>query len=161
MTREEFKYIYDQYFDAIRRYLYFRSGNEELASDIAQEAFIKIWEKQFDYENKKIKSLLYKISGDMFISHIRKEKVASEYLKEIKFSFNEDNTGDSLEYNELKQTYEKALAKLNEKQRTVFLMSRIEELKYKEIAERLDISVKAVEKRMSIALAELKIAMKA
>jgi len=158
LTREEFKYIYDKYFDAIRSYLYYRSGKEELATDIAQEAFIKVWEKQFEYEEKKIKSLLYKIAGDMFISHIRKENVAREYLKEVKFSFNENRTDNSLEYDELKQRYEKALAKLNEKQRTVFLMSRIEELKYKEIAERLNISVKAVEKRMSIALAELKTA---
>ena len=43
-----------------------------------------------------------------------------------------------------------------EKQRTVFLMSRVEDLKYKEIAERLDLSQKAVEKRMSLALAFLK-----
>ena len=44
----------------------------------------------------------------------------------------------------------------SEKQRSVFLMSRMEDMTYKEIAERLDLSVKAVEKRMSIALAELK-----
>lgn len=156
MTREEFKYIYDQYFDAIRSYLYYRSGDTELATDIAQEAFIKVWEKQFDYELKRIKALLYKISGDMFISHIRREKVAGKYQKEIKFTYKEENNDNTLEYEELKQNYEKALAKLPEKQRVVFLMSRMEELKYKEIAERLKISVKAVEKRMSIALSELK-----
>ncbi len=161
MTQEEFKNIYDQYFDAIRGYLYYRSGNTELATDIAQEAFIKIWEKQFDYEPKKIKSLLYKISGDIFINHIRREKVAGDYLKEIKFNFKEDCSDNSLEYQELKQNYETVLAKLPEKQRSVFLMSRLEELTYKEIAERLDLSVKAVEKRMNKALSELKKIIKA
>ncbi|UCH13169.1 MAG: RNA polymerase sigma-70 factor, partial [Bacteroidales bacterium] len=55
-----------------------------------------------------------------------------------------------------KANYVKALSELSEKQRTVFLMARMEGLKYREIAERLNISIKAVEKRMSITLAYLK-----
>jgi RNA polymerase sigma-70 factor (ECF subfamily) len=69
LTKGEFKHIYDKYFDIIRNYLYYRSGNLELANDITQETFIKVWEKQFDYEEGKIKSLLYKIAGDNFVSH--------------------------------------------------------------------------------------------
>jgi RNA polymerase sigma-70 factor (ECF subfamily) len=57
-----------------------------------------------------------------------------------------------LEYKELARKYSEALTKMNENQRITFLMSRSEELKYQEIAERLNISVKAVEKRMSQAL---------
>lgn len=156
MTKDEFKNIYDQYFDSIRNYIYYRSGDAELATDIAQDAFFKVWEKQFKYEPKKIKSLLYKISSDLFISQYRREKLAREYMTEIKFGFREEEDNNNLEYKELKEKYERALARLPEKQRTVFLMSRIEELTYKEIAERLQLSVKAVEKRMSIALSELK-----
>ncbi|HKJ79797.1 MAG TPA: sigma-70 family RNA polymerase sigma factor, partial [Prolixibacteraceae bacterium] len=55
-------------------------------------------------------------------------------------------------FEQLKSNYEKALEKMPEKQRTVFLLSRAENLKYKEIAEMLGISVKAVEKRMTLAL---------
>ena len=60
----------------------------------------------------------------------------------------------------MKEKYAKALADLGEKQRTVFLMARMEGLKYHEIAERLNLSVKAVEKRMSIALDFFKKALK-
>jgi RNA polymerase sigma-70 factor (ECF subfamily) len=52
--------------------------------------------------------------------------------------------------------YERALKSMPAKQRTVFLMNRIDELKYKEIAMQLDLSVKAIEKRMSQALEHLK-----
>ncbi len=156
MTKKEFKIIYDLYFDAIRRYIYYRSGNEELATDIAQETFIKVWEKQFEYHPNKTKSLLYKIALDKYITQYRKGKVEAKYLNELKFNFTEEVSTNYLEYQELQVHYEKILAKLPEKQREVFLMSRLEELSYKEIAERLKIGVKAVEKRMSLALGVLK-----
>lgn len=156
MTKKEFKIIYDLYFDHIRRYIYYRSGNEELATDIAQETFMKIWEKDFDYHPIKTKSLLYKIALDYFITQYRKAKIETKYLNEVRFNFTEETSTNLLEYQELKTQYEKILADLPSKQRDVFLMSRLEGFTYKEIAERLELSVKAVEKRMSLALGVLK-----
>ena len=63
---------------------------------------------------------------------------------------------DLLEYDELSVKYEEVLSILPENQREVFLMSRMEDLTYKEIAGRLDIGVKAIEKRMSLALHTLR-----
>ncbi len=156
MTREEFKTCFDQYFDPLRNYLYYRSGDAELATDISQEAFMKIWEKQFDYHPTKTKSLLYKIGIDLFLSHLRKNKVADAYVESLAFDIKKDSPETTFEFQELKENYEKALSNLPEKQRSVFLMSRKDGLTYKDIAERLDISVKAIEKRMSLALATLK-----
>ncbi len=156
MTKEEFKSCFDQYFDPLRSYLYYRSGDSELATDLAQETFMKIWEKQIDFDAQRTKGLLYKIAGDLFISHLRKHKVANNYIDSLSLNLSTHDPETTLHYKELKQGYEKALADLPEKQRTVFLMSRMEDLKYKEIAERLGLSVKAVEKRMSIAIATLK-----
>ena len=65
--------------------MFYRTGDADLATDIAQETFIRIWEKQFDYHPKKTKALLYKITFDLCVNHYRKEKVAGEYLKEIKY----------------------------------------------------------------------------
>jgi len=156
LTKEEFRNIYNQFFENIRRYLYFRSGSKELSTDIAQETFLKIWQKQLKYDPEKVKPLLYKIAGDLFVNHLRRTKIEGEYLKAIKLNFTEEDDSSTIEYKELKQVYEKALTRLPEKQRVVFLMSRMEELTYKEIAERLHISIKAVEKRMSLALTELR-----
>jgi RNA polymerase sigma-70 factor (ECF subfamily) len=156
LTKEEFRETYNRFFDSIRSYLFYRSGNTELSTDIAQETFLKIWQKQIKYHPQKTKAMLYKIASDMFVNHIRREKVEGDYLKTIKLNFIEKGHDTTLEYEELKQAYEKALAKLPEKQRVVFLMSRMEDFTYQEIAERLQISVKAVEKRMSLALAELR-----
>lgn len=159
MTQEEFKYLFNKHFDSIRNYIYFRCGDEELATDIAQESFMRIWEKNFDYEEKSTKSLLYKIASDLFISKYRKEKVAMNYLMKLESNVENNSPENQLEYQELKNNYETALKNLSEKQRVVFLMSRMEGLKYQEIAERLNLSLKAVEKRMTYALSFLRSAL--
>lgn len=156
MTKEYFRQLFNEWFDPVRSYIYYRSGDEELSTDIAQETFLKIWEKQLEPEKGKEKGLLFKIAHDLFVSSYRKKKVADTYQQSLKFNFNDSAVDEPLEYKELKENYEKALSLMPEKQRVVFLMSRVEELKYLEIAERLGLSVKAVEKRMNLALTFLK-----
>lgn len=156
MTKENFKIIFDRHFDTIRNYIYYRCGDEELATDIAQESFMTLWEKQLAEDSSNIIGLLYKIASNLFVSNYRRQQVDIKFKNTLNTQENEYTPEDDLEYRELKEKYEKALSGLPEKQRIVFLMSRNDELKYGEIAERLNISVKAVEKRMSKALKQLK-----
>lgn len=157
LKAHEFKHLFDQYFDAIRRYIYYRTGDRELATDVAQEAFVKLWEKQIPFHLKENVGLLYKMASDIMVSRYRHQKVEWEYLKKLEFNIEDESPAERLEYSELKTRYEEALENLSEKQRIVFLMSRLDGLKYHEIADRLQISVKAVEKRMSAALSYLKL----
>ena len=156
MTQEEFKNIFDTHFTGVRNYIYYRSGDQDLATDVAQEALITLWEKKSGLVNGNIKALLYKIAGDILISQLRKRNVAMRYkAKNIDEQFNE-SPDELLQYKELLRNYERALEALPEKQRTVFLLSRIDGLKYFEIADTLGVSVKAVEKRMKNALEYLR-----
>lgn len=161
LTKEEFKLLFDNYFDSVRSYLFYRGAEEEQASDLAQDVFLRVWEKQIDIDMKSALGLLFKIAGDMFISHYRREKLEQNYKSALFEESVDFSPEDQLCHKELNSGYIKALAALNEKQRVVFLMSRMEGLKYHEIADRLDLSVKAVEKRMSIALGYLKKALQA
>jgi len=160
LTREEFKNLFDMHFAQVRNYVFYRSGNVELATDIAQETFLKIWEKQNQVKSKQVKGLLFKIAGDLFVTYYRKEKRSFEFFASYVFNGDSQSPEDELEFEQLKETYKKALDKMKEKERTVFLLSRAENLKYTEIAEMLGISVKAVEKRMSKAIAHLRIFIK-
>jgi RNA polymerase sigma-70 factor (family 1) len=156
LTREEFKNIFDNHFTGVRNYIYYRSGDQDLATDVAQEAFITLWEKKSLLVNGNIKALLFKIAGDLLITQLRKQNVAMRYkAKVVDEQFNE-SPDDSLRYKELLQMYERALENLPEKQRTVFLLSRMDGMKYFEIADNLGVSVKAVEKRMKNALEYLR-----
>jgi len=156
LTKEVFKELFDKYFDPLRNYIFYRSGDAELSTDIAQDAFMKLWEKKL-VSDKNIKGLLYKIAGDLFISQYRKQQTVIKFKNTYETEYAERSPEEELEYAELKTYYEKALSSLPENQRVVFLMSRKDGFKYKEIAEQLNISEKAVEKRMSKALAFMKL----
>lgn len=155
MTQEKLKYLFDKYFNALRSYIYYRNGNQDEATDIAQEAFIVLWEKNSEFDEKRNLKFLYMVAGNMFVDQYRKNKTAMQYLSSLKWSWSEEYSGSEMEYGELKKRYELALLQMPEDHRVTFLMSRNDELTYAEIAQRLNISVKAVEKRMSKALAIL------
>lgn len=157
LDKKGFKLLFDTYFDAIRSFIFYKCGNTDMASDMAQEIFMKVWEKREQVHDDNLKALLYKMANEMVISSFRKEMSRSNFEQHMCSS---DESGSSPEdemlFREFASSYAQALEEMPEKQRIVFLMSRNDELKYHEIAGRLDISIKAVEKRMSYALQFLK-----
>ena len=155
MTAKDFKMIYDTHFDDLRRYLIFRSGDQDLSVDIAQNVFMKVWTKKIEIASGNIKSLLFKMATDEFISQIRKKKVEKEYIESVNLRLirEPDNNDDLLEK---KVLFQKALNQLPEKQKTALLMNKMQGLTYKEVAEVLNLSQKAIEKRIGLALKALK-----
>jgi RNA polymerase sigma-70 factor (ECF subfamily) len=91
--------IYDTHFDDLRRYLTYRSGDQDLSEDITQNVFMKVWTKKIEIASGNIKSLLFKMANDEFISHIRKKKVEKEYTESIDLRLirEPDNNDDLLE----------------------------------------------------------------
>jgi len=157
LNKSEFKQIFDRYFDTIRSFIFYRCGDVDAASDMAQDVFMKIWEKRDQIDTSQIKALLYKISNDMVISNYRKNTTRLDYEQSMTTN-NEAQLSpeEELNFQELSASYAKALEQMPEIQRVVFLMNRNDEMKYQEIAECLQLSVKAVEKRMSGALQYLR-----
>jgi len=156
LRKEEFKKLFETHFDAIRRYLYYRCSDADLASDVAQDLFTRIWEKGMNLDPDNDKALLYKMASDMIVSKLRRKKVELNYVSSVVSEPGDFNPGQNLEYNELAKRYSDVLISIPEKQREAFLLSRNENLNYREISERLNISVKSVEKRISGALGILK-----
>lgn len=151
-----FEIIFNTYAKDVKRFVFFKTRDLSLTEDIVQDAFVKLWEgcKGASYDT--VKNYLFTIANNLFLNIVKHNKVIDKHQK----GYVHETTNESPEFLYIEQEYleklETAIANLSEKQREVFLLSRIEKKKYKEIAEQLNISVKAVEKRMHTAVKALK-----
>lgn len=148
--------VYNTHAKAIWNFIYFKCGNTNEANDLVQEAFVKLWNNCAKVTPAKAKSFLYTVANNAFLNAVAHKKVVLNYENSQKNSLNNQSPEFLLEEKEFMVKLETAINGLTEAQRTAFLMNRIEGKKYKEIAQILGISVKAVEKRMSQALAAIK-----
>jgi RNA polymerase sigma-70 factor (ECF subfamily) len=143
-----FEKIFNTYAKDLKRFLYFKFRDLESAEDVMQDAFVKLWNNCSKVSVEKSKSFLYTVANNLFLNIKKHEQVKRKHQHNLV----RESTNESPEYLMLEEEFlnkiETVIANLTEKQREVFLLSRIEKKKYKEIAEQLNISVKAVEKRM-------------
>lgn len=153
----QFNAFYLKHIQAASNFAYYKCGDSDNALDIVQDAFSKIWENCSKIEFEKAKNYLFTTVNNLFLNKVKHQKVVLEYAKATPYI---DQTNQNPEYlleeEQFKQKLQQAIALLTDAQREVFLLNRIEGKKYREIAELLDISQKAVEKRMSGALKTLR-----
>lgn len=152
-----FDILYKKYSKSLYSFMYFKCGDQDRAEDLVQEAFIKLWDNCAKVIFEKAKSYLYTIANNQFLNEVAHFKVKLKYQQHSsKDDSNIESPDFVLEEKEFMDKLQNALDTLSSAEREVFLLSRIEGKKYREIAELLNISVKAVEKRMHGALLKLK-----
>jgi len=153
LSKEEFKDIYKAHFGAIRKYVFYCCGDMDMASDVAQDVFMEIWVKRSSLKDNHIIPLLYRMAKLLQYKNYRMKQRQMDFEQRL---INMDNVAlspeDEMRFKELVAAYSKALKQMPEIQRTVFLMNREDGMKYAEIADCLQISVKSVEKHISAAL---------
>lgn len=147
-----FSSIFNKHAKDLHDFLYYKFGEHFNPADKVQEAFIKLWENCTKVTPSKARSFVFTVGNNLMLNQATHNKVILKHRQQpIKMSTNE-SPEFVMEENEYMQKLEAALAKLSEAQRTAFLLNRIEGKKHREIAEMLDISTKAVEKRIYGAL---------
>ena len=149
---KNFETLFNSHATTLRNYIYYKSGDENLAEDIVQESFITLWQncKKVVYDH----ALFYlkRIANNKFLNVVKHKKVVLNYSKQKADEVNNQSPEFILEEKEFMTKLKTVIENLPEKQREVFLLNRIDKKTYKEIAELLDLSVKGVEKRMHNAL---------
>lgn len=142
----------------LRDFIYYKCGEIEQANDIVQDVFIKLWEKCKDVSIDKAKSFLFTAANNLFLNEVKHKKIKQKYAKQIQFynKIEKEDPQFKMEENQFKLKLETAINNLPEGQKEVFLLNRINKMTYREIADSLGVSQKAVEKRMSKALLKLK-----
>jgi len=151
-NQKVFENTFNTYAKDLKRFLFFKTHNIDLAEDILQDTFIKLWENCDNVTFSKVKSYLYTVANNLFLNNIKHQKVVQKHKMNCLRVVENETPEFLLIEKEFLQKIETVIALLPQKQKEVFLLNRIEKKKYKEIAEILNVSIKTVEKRMHFAL---------
>lgn len=152
LDEKTFKAFYVQHFSALRMYVFAKSCDHDLSEDIAQEAFIRLWHNREKVPEYKAKSFLFTVAGNLFLDHVRHQKVKINFCNGFEFKKEVSDPQYIIEMEEFKMKIETTIQSMPETAREVFLLSRMEKMTYNQIADALGLSVKAIEKRMQKAL---------
>jgi RNA polymerase sigma-70 factor (ECF subfamily) len=150
-----FETMFRTYYQPLCRYAYSFVHETEEAEEIVQSSFISFWEKKESIEiTTSVKAYLYRAIRNACLNNLKHEKVKLAFAQHQAYSGSkqDESSEQTLLHDELEQKIMAAMQKLPEQCRIIFKLSRFEELKYQEIADQLNISIKTVENQMGKAL---------
>ncbi|WP_067149495.1 RNA polymerase sigma factor [Pseudotamlana agarivorans] len=157
-NREAFKTLFERYYKNLLDYIVTYTHDLQEAEDIVQLTFISLWNNRANLNyTKSIKSYIYRIAYNTYIDVYRKQKKKDAFFNELKEQALRDRfttDPEALEKRIIK--LQKVIDRLPEKCREILYLNKFEGLKYKEISERLDISVKTVESHMYTAFKKIR-----
>ena len=151
-SEQLFASLFKQYNRRIYNYIYKSIGSEEDANDILQEVFIILHAKldELHFEEDKIVYWLYRVARNLILSHLKKNKKkgAREYYYpgDWEFAAERENLVQKIELREMEERLNEFLNTLSEKERTIFLLHRVEKLKYREIKEIMGLSERTLKR---------------
>ncbi|MBI2721759.1 MAG: RNA polymerase sigma-70 factor [Bacteroidetes bacterium] len=137
--------------------------DQDSAMDIVQNVFLKLWNKRNDLNIKtSLEGYLYKSTANASFNFIEGKKQHLRFVNEIKATTwsSQNNIPENIRVKELEALIERTLLRLPPKCRAIFILNRYEGLRYKQIAEQLNISVNTVENQMVKALSSMRASLK-
>lgn len=157
-TTAVFEKVFKEHFKGLHSYAFTIIKDDADAEEIVQNVFFKLWERREQMaELQSVNAYLYRAVYNESLNYLKHQKVKMAYQSHtVHSNQHASNPADSASLKELETKIQTAMNDLPEQCRTVFQLSRFEELKYREIADRLGISVKTVENQMGKALKVLR-----
>ena len=150
-----FEQVFKTHFKRLHAYAFTILRDEEEAEEMVQQVFFKLWERNENLSlTGSVSSYLYRAVHNESLNYIKHQKVRSNHQLHVAYSMKNEveHPAKKVIAGELEKKIHAALNELPEQCRTIFQMSRFDELKYREIADKLGISVKTVENQMGKAL---------
>ncbi|MFY0625068.1 MAG: RNA polymerase sigma factor [Reichenbachiella sp.] len=151
-----FKGIFEKYNKEVYQFLYYKYGSDNNPQDLVQEAFIKLWDNCKNVPIDKARSFLFTVANNQMLNALSRRKTVLNFVKEDHKTTTFETPEYLMEENEYSERLQLALESLTEEQRVTFMLNRVEGKKHQEIADLLEISRKAVEKRIYTTLKILK-----
>jgi RNA polymerase sigma-70 factor (ECF subfamily) len=152
---QAFGELFKRYFKQLRNYAFSFVQEQTLAEDIVQTIFLRLWDKiEVLNVGDSIPAYLYRAVYNESLNTLKRSKVRRSYHSWLNRHMKDqtDTAHKNLQLQELERQLRAAINELPEQCRTIFQLSRYEELRYRDIGLRLGISVKTVENQMGKAL---------
>jgi len=160
--RQAFERLFREFYRPLTAYAFRFVRDLPTSENMVQDVYLKLWQNRREIIiTTSLEHYLFRSVRNHSLNQLDKAKVRSEYLRQQIVQDTEDENYSAF-YPEigLMDKIEAAICALPEKRQEIFRMAREEGMKYREIAEKLDISVKTVEAQMTLALKQLREALK-
>jgi RNA polymerase sigma-70 factor (ECF subfamily) len=153
-----FDELFDRYAPALCRFAHGYLKSHADAEDAVQECFLKLWERRQSFDEGIIfEAYLYKAAYHAVLKHLRRQRYWVFEACGEETLIEEASPGEVVEYQELEQFYQAAMAQLPPRRREIFALNRQQGFSNARIAQELNISIKCVENQMTHALKFLKL----
>lgn len=153
-----YEILFERYYSKIKGFAKGLTKNECEAEDIVANVFMKLW-----FNKEKLASLsnlngyLFSVTKNEVIDHFRAQKYLTDYLQSLENDYTEETEPEELyDSNKIQEIVDLVVETMPEQRRKIFIMSRMENMTNGEIAEKLNISKRTVEKHISLALDQLR-----
>jgi RNA polymerase sigma-70 factor (ECF subfamily) len=150
-----FEQVFKQHYKSLHAYAFTLLKDEVVAVEMVQNVFFKLWERTDNLTiSGSVAAYLYRAVHNESLNYLKHLKVRSDHQLFVSHRNEElaDQASRKIQLRQLEEKLHEALTELPEQCRTIFQLSRFDELRYREIADKLDISVKTVENQMGKAL---------
>lgn len=160
--QEQFEELFRTMYPKVKNFAAKLLCSEDDAEDIAQDIFVKLWSNPFIIEETQMWSgYIFTMTRNRVLDFIRRKSVKEEYMSKTPVSLNMDaDTGDvvneKIYAKEIRLLTALAVKKMPEQRQKVFRMSRMENMSNKEIADKLGLSVRTVERHIHLALNDIR-----
>ena len=156
-----FNTLFRRYSGRLYRFAYGYLKSETESEELVQEVFAGIWEKRKDLkEELSFKSYIFTISFNIIKKHFRTREYMTGYLQSGFFDEHDMQTSHDISYDSLYLYLTDLVDKLPQRRKEIFVKSRFEGKKIKEIAEELQISHKTIENQLTVTLKYLRTKLK-
>jgi RNA polymerase sigma-70 factor (ECF subfamily) len=159
---ECYEALFRRYFDRIHAFALGMVKDEDAAADIAQNVFLKLWTNRANLrtECESLHNYLFVITRHEVLNHLRDRRLTVVSFSELADTLASPESvavaESAIDGEELRRALQEAIQTLPDKRRQVFLLSRFKHMSNKEIALRLDLSVRTVEKHIELALRDIR-----
>ena len=151
-SRSAFEKLYGNYANKLMVKLLFLVKSEEVAKDLLQDIFMKIWQMRAEIDpTRSFGALLYRMSSNLSYNAYRSAVRQEGRLKEVCAGDSYSHIEEQVEFQETSKLLDMALAELSERQRSIYVLHRLEGKSYKEIGEVIGISHSAINQNLQIA----------